>query len=466
MNARELLAAGRLMVKYTQAPYLATAVDSLVPREMEGLGTVAVTEHGVLLWDPAVVGTWTVEEIAGAIQHEVWHLLRDHLGRCRRIGAFPQLWNIAADLEINDDLATAQVKLPTFKDVKGPDGKPGTACYPKDFGMPDGKLAEEYYNQLRQKAQIIEVSMGGGDSDEKGSPSDQDGAGGDQDAKGGGKGQPRVGAGWCGSGAGRKVPGEPDEKGKGGEGEGRTAGELASVRQQVAEAIRQQGGKGRGNVPADFLRWAEEALKPPRIRWEDKLARAARGCVAYRPGAQDYHYTRSSRRQGAVGWGMGHPILPAMREPIPEVLIVTDTSGSMGAKEHERAISESAAILKATTARVTFMALDTDIHSMRPVRRWQELLPLLRGGGGTDFRPAFEQVGKMKSRPDVIVFITDGCGPAPVAPPPKVSVVWLLVGAHRAVPYMCGTKDGYQNGGPVTWGQIIEVDDAEEVDLP
>jgi predicted metal-dependent peptidase len=442
VNAREKLAAGRLMCK-GRAPYLATAIDALVPQELEGLGTVGVTDRGVLLWDPAVVSGWSVDEISGVMEHEVWHVLRDHAGRCKKMAAEPHLFNIAGDMEINDDLKAAGVKLPKFKEDKSKTAD--SAVYPGLF--------EEYYQALRQQAQDQTEAGKGKPGDQKGSSEGQEGAGGDEGEgegpSGQGDGSPRVGGGWCGSAAGRALPNEPKSEGAaGGQADGRTEGELASIRQQTAEAIQAHAAKGQGRLPDSALRWAQEALKPPKVPWGQKLARMARGCVAFRAGSQDYHYGRPSRRQSAVGFGLGRAVLPAMRQPIPEVLVVVDTSGSMGTSEMDRALSETNAILKATSANVSFMACDAEVHSLQPIRRWQDALKLLKGGGGTDFRPVFEAMEKMPRTPDVMVFVTDGCGPAPELPPVKTTVIWLLVGPYRQP--------------AAKWGMTIEVDEDEE----
>src|SRR5271157_1770919 len=109
---REHLAIGRMLLKHDKrAPYLAAAVDALVPVEAPGLGTVGVTEQGVLLWDPVTVCTWSHDEVATVLEHEVWHVLRRHGERCRAGGFDPMLANIAWDCEINDDLVKAGLKL-------------------------------------------------------------------------------------------------------------------------------------------------------------------------------------------------------------------------------------------------------------------------------------------------------------------------------------------------------------------
>jgi predicted metal-dependent peptidase len=191
-------------------------------------------------------------------------------------------------------------------------------------------------------------------------------------------------------------------------------------------------------------------IAPPKIRWQDKLRRAVRGSYAVASGKLDYTRTRLSRRQSALdslarGLGQRAPILPALCGPRPTVAIGIDTSGSMGRAELERAVSESSGVLRALGAPVTFLACDAEVSEMKRVRTVRELTQSLRGGGGTDFRPIFAAVEALKPKPSIVIFITDGMGPAPETAPEGIHTIWVLVGAYKQAP--CG------------WGEQIEIDD-------
>ena len=64
----------------------------------------------------------------------------------------------------------------------------------------------------------------------------------------------------------------------------------------------------------------------------------------------------------------------------------------------------------------------------------------------------------MRPRPQVVVFATDGQGPAPTHAPQGVSVIWLLLGDSRK-PY---SGSGY---GPIDWGDFITVPDNDEEEV-
>ena len=142
-----------------------------------------------------------------------------------------------------------------------------------------------------------------------------------------------------------------------------------------------------------------------------------------------------------------------MRQPVPNVLVVVDTSGSMSQSELEDALREIHGILTQTGSNCAFMACDAEIHATTKIRHWKDAAKQLKGGGGTSFVPPFENLHQAKPKPDVMIFITDGCGPAPVAPPPGLKVIWLLVGEHASIPWP--ETGGYGGGSHIDWGEMI-----------
>lgn len=457
LTPKTKLAAGRLMA-VNKLPYFRAAIMGMIPHEAPGLGTFAVTDNAVFLWDQEACKRWTVNQIAAVIVHEVSHLMRNHGKRCKCHGADADIWNLAADAEINDDgVFTGDLQLPD------------SPVLPKTYGLKDGQLAETYYDWFRKNTVRVKVTLAGGagqgQQGKKGQGQPQGGAGGQQPQQGKGKGKggsgggqqaqtpeaPQAGGGWCGSAGGRRVPQEPDEATE----PGRTEVDVERIRRETARAIQDHVQKGRGSVPAGWKRWADETMKPPKVPWRTKLARMCRGTVAQLAGCTDYRYTRPPRRQSAVGYGDGCPVLPIMRSPKPEGLIVVDTSGSMSTKELSIALRESNGVLKALGTDVQFMASDAAVHEIKTVRNWKEIVPLLKGGGGTDFTPPIDAAEKLRKRPNFIIFITDGCGPVRATPPKGIAVIWLLVGSMKQHPHF-GT---WGKGAGKEWGEFIELDD-------
>ena len=140
MDASDVLAAARIKAVRVH-PYLSAALFGLRPVRREGLGTCAV-DAGMRLWyDPDFVVKWGAAAMSTVLVHEVMHVMRRHM---KRLGQRdPQRWNIAADMEINDDIVSAGWSWP--KDVQ--------VCLPSMCGLDDGLTAEEYYELLPRKPQ-------------------------------------------------------------------------------------------------------------------------------------------------------------------------------------------------------------------------------------------------------------------------------------------------------------------------
>lgn len=415
------LSTARYIAMYI-APYFSSALYRILPvcvplGTLSEQGTMGMTANGTMFYEEVAIRRWSEQQVAAVFIHELMHWLRNHAGRCG--DRDPKLWNYAADMEINDDLLAMKLDLPD---------KP---VIPDTLNLPRGLLAEEYYEKLPKEPE---------------------------------KREPDIGHGRCGRCAGNGN--EPqDQPGKDKDGNDNKTGQLHGaaaplVRKQVAEQVQSQAAKGRGHVPAGLERWAKAMLKPPVIPWETRLARACRNACTDRPGAVDFSFSYPSRRQAGIGYGPGKPVLPGLMEPIPNVAVGLDTSGSMGTKEVEAGLTETNHILKALNASITFLSCDSDVHAIGKAASMRDIAKLVKGGGGTDFRPVFAAIRKIKPRPEVLVFITDGCGPAPKFPPPGLHVIWLLVGPYKSKPYTCEDGDGYDNSGPVTYGTFIEMNDA------
>ncbi|MCE5271949.1 VWA-like domain-containing protein [bacterium] len=417
-------------------PYFSVGLAHLVRRwgNIEPYHSMAVTRQGVLVIDPLFVDAMEPQVLALVLVHELQHLLRRHATRSDQIAEVNrETWGTAADFEINDDFPAELVTK-------------GGGLLPGQHGLPDGQMAEEYYAELTKRAG---GSRGQGKSGAGRGKQDGEGTG-DGEGKGTGqKGQKGgVMAGQCGSGSGGEpVDGEPE----GAEGApGRSEADLERMRGATAQAIIEHASRNRGTVPAGLLRWAEQMIAPPKVRWQDKLTRAVRGSYATASGKLDYTRTRPSRRQSALDsmarvLGRRAPIMPALCGPQPTVAIGIDTSGSMGEAELVRAVSESHGVLRALGAPVTFLSCDAEVNGVKQIRTVRELTQTLRGGGGTDFRPIFAAVEALKPKPAVFIFITDGMGPAPESPPAGIHTIWVLVGGYKQAP--CG------------WGEQIAIDD-------
>ncbi len=390
------LAAGRIVAQRA-APYYMHALFGLVPVIVEtgklglgGQGTMAVTKDWVLIIEKGALERWTGQEIGAALVHEISHVLRRHHQRAGK--REQKTVGIAMDMEINDDLPRMGLKLPK-----------GYNNLPSDIQEPNGQTFEYYYEKMKQKGHGGASCM------------------------------------FCGSGAGQKPPNEeelipPNTPRK-------TIAESTLIINAVANEIRKQAEHSPGTVPAGVKKWAEVAKKEKEIRWQDQLTRACRRAVSFVKGAIDTKYLRPSMRQAGLGYGVGKAILPCLVAPVPEVAILFDTSGSMDGDLTKEAAFETDQIMKALKARVTLCVVDAEVHALQKVGDLQSALRLLKGGGGTDFRPAFKALEEFKPRPNIIIAITDGYAYVPEFNPPGIRVIWCLVGKRP--------------GRPAKWGDTI-----------
>lgn len=375
-------------------PYFSAAISKLIPTEAPGIGTMAVTKHGHLLYDNDFLAKLTTQEAGGVFLHEYMHIFLNHAGRYEKlvaIGALSRsplhqhLSNIAADAEINDDLLSAGVILPD------------SVVTPQVLGLEPHKTYEYYVSELLNKPETS---------------------------------HPLKNFCGCGSGAGgEKLDEETDGK----------ISEEQELDQHIArvEAARDMKrssvfGKHSKNIQL----YVQGLLPKSVVDWRKKLATSVRRSITERSGAVDYTFQRRNR------YAPDDFFFPDLYMPLAEVAFVQDTSGSMGGYEG-KVLAEANSILKALGgAKISYIACDAQVHVARRLSSLEDLTKLMIGGGGTSFVPAFEAVEKLKPRPDVMIFATDGYGTYPVKPPNGLHVIWLCISGSIGV----------------DWGETIEVD--------
>lgn len=176
-----------------------------------------------------------------------------------------------------------------------------------------------------------------------------------------------------------------------------------------------------GILPDGSARIFEESFRA-KIDWREVLARY----IIRAAGAEDYSYARPSRRGRALGI-----ILPGMyREMCAPVAICIDSSGSMSSSEIGLAVSLIRSVLTDLPL-VSCLIIESDAQ----VHRTTELLPGddwvpqdIKGGGGTDFRPALAEAARHE--PCCIIYISDMDGEFPKNE--EFDTIWLTKSAKKA----------------------------------
>ena len=122
----------------------------------------------------------------------------------------------------------------------------------------------------------------------------------------------------------------------------------------------------------------------------------------------------------------------------PRVLAVVDTSGSVSHAMLEDIAAELRAMSSACS--VTVVECDTKVHDVYPFPVGGSMKQF-KGRGGTDLRPPFAAAFLREHRADVVVYFTDGDGPAPDHAP-VVPVYWCLTAGGHA---------------PAKWGRVLKM---------
>lgn len=372
---RTRLGAARLWAA-DQLPYFSAGLFALVPVAAPGLGTFAVDRRWHLYIDPEVLDRWTVPEAGSVLVHELYHVLREHAERGFELAVGPER---AGTWNIACDAEINDDLVALGLPLPDP-------VLPSTIGCPPDQLAETYYAALPATG-LPHLDCGSG-----------------------AHGQPRD---W------ERIAGGVDH------------GDAVLVRRQVANDIRDAEAS---TVPRGLQRWADAQLEQ-RVDWRRALAAEVRRAVHLVAGRVDYTYRRPARRSSALP-GIA---LPSFARPVPAVAVVVDTSGSMDSEDLGRCLTELDVIISRVGLRstgVAVLACDAAVHAVRRVSSASRAV--LRGGGGTDMGAGIAAAARLRPRPEVVIVLTDGFTPWPVAPPRGVHVVVALLGnrhaGHHTVP--------------------------------
>jgi predicted metal-dependent peptidase len=201
------------------------------------------------------------------------------------------------------------------------------------------------------------------------------------------------------------------------------------IRRRVAEDIMNHASRTRGTVPGHWERWAKSLLKP-KVNWRQEIRNQINHAVAMVRGMSDFTFRHPSRRQAF----MGNKIrLPGMYQPIPDVLFIIDTSGSMSDTYLAQCVTEVGAAIRALGNSIAFRVIAADAAAYGIQRVFKAEQIRLHGGGGTDMRVPIELAQQQKPKPDIIVVLSDGFTPWPEEKPSKHFII-ILTGEKGSFP--------------------------------
>ncbi len=370
------------------------------------------TDARSFYYNPDYIDALSLEQTQFVLAHEALHCALSHFARRQHRVKFR--WDVACDHAINPLLVKDGLKPP-----------PGALVLDSFEGM----TAEEIYPCIAENNTDQPMDKHVYDGEDSQSSGQQQG----DEQREGGQGQtPRQDETESGGNPEGAQQAPQDSQSGAPEPRPLTAGEreaLAAQWQQRLAGAAQQAQQA-GKLGGLLARMVGELLQP-KLPWRMLLARYMTQIAR-----DDYSYMRPSRREGQM-------ILPSLRSEQADIVVVLDTSGSVNSEELNEFLAEVNTLKGQLRARITLHACDTALAEGGPwvFEPWEEFkLPReFRGGGGTDFRPAFEWVERQGRAPDLLLYFTDAEGDFP-EPEPPYPVIWLVKGK-----------------APVPWGQRIQL---------
>ena len=394
----------------TRAPFFGFLAMQMRPRlakPEDGCPTAGIAQDGSVILNAEFCDPLTDKEMAGLVAHEVMHPGLNFW--LRKKSRHHKLFNIAHDLSFNPivmEMAKGEITLP-----KG-------APLDEKF---EGMGAEEIYSYLLKgdvgtpgitKCKThngpeitIDVNQpdGGGGSD-----TDQF-----EDCRG--------------------DLADSDKGQKAAKGDTAAQKELEGEWKLNLAQAAQEHEKRKGTLPAGLKRYLDEILHP-KLEWDEVLAR----WVGENGTPDDYAYTRPSRRSESVG-----SYLPSISGAgKADVAILVDTSGSIPQERLKRVLGETQGICESLGVEIRAMVVDAALHDDLNIEDAMSLAAKLKGGGGSDFNPAFDKLFEDGFDGAVIAF-TDGMISVPAEIPVNLKgVLWIT--------------DNTENP-PCPWGDHLQV---------
>ena len=385
-EVREILTTARVGL-LLKASFFGNLATRLTLTNADEWCPTAATDGRKFYYNSRFIKMLKPKEVEFLFGHEVLHCVYDHFGR--RGDRDPQLFNIAGDYCVNADLKKHGV---------GEFITSVPCLYDKKY---EGMSTEQVYDSLYENAEKIDISKLIDQMIDEHLDGEGDGEGSGDDEKQG-KGRPKL----------------SDE-------------ERQQIKDEIKEAMISAAAAdadGAGKLPAGVRRILQE-LTEPKMDWRQLLRMQLESTIK-----SDYTWMRTSRK----GWDMD-AVMPGMKlDPMIDIALFIDTSGSMRDSMLKDILSETAGIMESFPAyRIHVAAFDTEVHN--PVQYDSENLEditeyRIDGGGGTDFTCVFDYLKREEIEPKRLIVFTDGYPYGSWGDENYADTVWILHGTTSIVP--------------------------------
>ena len=327
-----------------------------------------------LLINPDRYDLFTEAERVAMLEHLVKHVL--HLHPSRRKERQKWAWDLACDLAIN----------PSIENL------PSEAPRPYRLRLPEGLAAEEYYQRLLHMPILGKMDKSGHGDNQTLTEAGQK-ATGNREQK-------------------AHLPQPIDDHDYWQEAD-RTPLSLAD--QVVRHMVQSAWKKCRQDIDEELHSLLAPFLAPPKIPWQQILRQFVGN--AGRVG-KTTTWSRPHRRFGQVTPG-------ERKQHYLNLLVAIDVSDSTDTQSlRETFASELMHIARARQSRITVLYTGSRIQKVESFSGAPQVVEIFRGGGFTDFRPAFDYASQQQPRPGAIIYLTDGYGEAPEFS--DIPTLWVL----------------------------------------
>jgi predicted metal-dependent peptidase len=354
---REKIVGARIAL-LLKAPFFGNLATRLRLENADDWCPTAATDGRKLYYNSEFLKKMPAKQLEFLIGHEVLHCVYDHMGR--RGERDPQLWNIADDYCVNQDLLDQRIgeRIPV-------------GLYEPKYR---GWSAEEVYDDLYKNADKIDIDDlvdklldehldGDGDSDD-----------GEGDKKKDGKGRPRL-----------------------------SEEERKQIRDEIKEAVMSAAQTvGAGNLPSGVKRLIKD-LTAPQLNWRELLQQQIVSTIR-----SDYTWSRVSRK----GWDIDAMLPGNDVEREIDICVAIDASGSMSDGMLKDILSEVKGIMESYNSfKLHLWSFDTEVYNatvftqenLDEIMEWE-----VGGGGGTIFEANWEYMKEQDIAPKKFVMFTDG----------------------------------------------------------
>ncbi len=362
---------------------------------IHSLDTAAINEDGELFYNKEWVEKLNDQQMNMLLMHEIMHLVYQHIFRSYSRNQI--IWNMAADLKINTDLSD----FSHFQHINGLITADSLKKMNIKIENIHDKTTEMLYSELDQKFPYISVKIGK-------------------------NGVPEV--------EGKNLS-QTQKKEISDMIKDLLPNSRKSSKSELDRKNREwlnrfnlavQSSKNRGSIPLGLKRELD-SLENPELSWSSILRQRFLRSI----------YKKNWKRINKKWLPNYFP--GKIKNRSLKAVCAIDTSGSMEDADIKKAVTEIYGLANSFKSFKLYIVFnDAKVWSWTPVtdKNKNRLKALeAKGGGGTDFRPVFEQIQKeLKNRIDSLIFFTDLDGEFPDNKP-SYQTYWITRNFDDQVPF-------------------------------